>query len=118
MKVRFQVFINDTYTTLTLSPGQSLGWQGGGPCEEGYEIETITWGLSQDGQILERYTTRRWSDCDGPGSSFYDDSAEVRSIRAISVWDGAGRTGMFAQVPDWQTLDRGQRDHFAEAMGY
>ena len=116
--VRFQVFVNGTYTTLKLSPGQTFEWNGGGPDDEGYYHESIRWALSQDGRVLERYTAAVWRDCDGSGSRFYDDSAEVGSIKAHDIYDGSGRTGMFAQVPDWQVLTSGQRDHFAEAMNY
>ncbi len=116
MNARFWVYALESWVKLSLRPGESVEWHHGGPHEEGYEFTTDRWELSGDGVTLYRSRSRRWADCDGPGSSWSEDFAAVSSIgpRDPSSYGYSPEV----RIPDWQAGDAGQRDHYAEAMNY
>lgn len=105
MNARFQVFLNGQEVKITLRPGEATGWRTARMTEEGWESEDRYWHHQGDRVVSEIATDG--VDCDGRLSSYYRCSCPVERLR--SGYEG---------FPDWEKEEAGQRDYFAEAMGY
>ena len=115
---RFWHFHRDSLVKLTLTPGQVLHHQSGGPDEEGWSWsgntwthngDTVTWDWCDDGV-----------DCDGRltrGGELVCAVTELQADRRKNNQDHDQEDEGMA-IPDWTEQNRWQRDHAAEAMGY
>lgn len=108
---RFMVWANGDNVPITLRPGQSLSWSGGGPCDEGYSNTGFTAELDASTGIvyLENWYDAR--DCDGRVTSERRLQCHVMRLKA-------SKNGYGHPFPDWQDVDHSQRDYSAEAAGY
>lgn len=103
--VRFRVYLNGSFSTLTLRPGQKLTHRAGGATDEGFSATETSWYLDPwDGRLL-RTRDYFWRDCDGPGSRSIDDAQD-------------GWSDVATAAPWWKETRFTQRDVFAEAAGY
>lgn len=103
---RFNAWINEQMTKLTLEPGESLEHSVSERTDEGWHFESVIW--SHEGDVITREIYTRSRDCDGVSESQFEQEAHVNALP--SVTEGV--------CPDWQTLSQGVRDHSAEAAGY
>lgn len=107
---RFLVCIDaDSDATVTLSPGQTLTHNEGGPHEEGWWGRSTTW--THDGTGVYREWSTDGSDCDGRTGTSGEDYCPLADLRAHEGCAGV----MF---PKWDAIDARQYDQFAEAAGY
>lgn len=118
MNARFWIWYNDSWVKLTMRPGQVIEFVAGGSTDEGCWSECRSFVMSGP-EVRPEYATvteeccRYERDCDGPHeeSSQYECILHLLQNRDIAV---AGAP----PLPAWQLVDSGQRDHYAEAMGY
>ena len=89
------------HVPMTFGPGGHYECNGGGPDEEGFEYTQTRIEYVEDeggGSVVFTCETRS-RDCDGPHESHW-----------TGVWDET--------AGEWVKIEEGQRDHFAEQMGY
>ena len=98
---RFKVWTDTSTAVLTLKAGESRHHSFGGLTDEGYDVTHSQY--SYDGKHLYLEQMRRASDCDGPLTQWREMVAELPDS---GDW------------PKWETEKAGQRDVFAESMGY
>ena len=114
---RFWVWISSGWVKLTLKPGQRIEYCEGGPHDEGYCYTSMRWELAEDEPVVYRSWREDSRDCDGPYERYGDDRCGVADLQANDMSDnGADCVGI--HTPAWGHISSGQRDHYAEAMGY
>ena len=106
---RFWVFWNDGAVKITLKPGQSLSVEVGGPTDEGWYREGITW--HHEGVTVRRECADDGSDCDGRLTHYGESRCCIYGLASGNEVDGQ-------QMPAWELTNRGQRDYQAERAGY
>ena len=110
MNARFWIFWNDDMIKVTLKPGQEINLATGGLCDEGFNRQHETYRLEGD------YVTSSWlnegRDCDGPHSQYGYVQCHVDQLQ--SKYNDYNKLNM----PAWKKVSSGQRDIFAESMGY
>lgn len=127
---RFWNHTGTTWVKLTLTPGQTMTIEHGGPTDEGYSYTTETYEyVIEDDEgpnriVCTYYNSSR--DCDGPmisGRTFWCALDHLHDRDMSEVFDAAGWPeehkacrGVFA--PDWQKGVGYQRDVYAESMNY
>lgn len=108
------------WVRITLRYGQSLtihrsGWNG-----EGYSSEAETW--MHDGELITRLSSESGSDCDGSTSCSAEETCPQDRLAAVQTRRENPRTHIWEDSdifrPDWQHIERRQRDYAAEAAGY
>lgn len=117
---RFWIYLNGGPVKLTLRPGQSLRWWQGGPCDEGWSSESETWTLDEDENVLRREWCNDGSDCDGRLTRYGECEANLDELFVVEPYFSDDEQGLWEGVkyPDWQRVSAGQRDQYAESMGY
>ncbi len=109
---------------ITLRPGQTLSYSAGGPCEEGYSHETITWYYPEDvvSPYVIRESTAATRDCDGRLDTADEYMATISQLAAHKPYwpteESEPDSWKGVRFPDWIRFKASQRDHSAEAMGY
>ena len=109
---------------LTLRPGQTLGHSSGGPCEEGYSYEAVTWRYPENvvSPFVIRESTTFARDCDGRLDTADEFTANISQLAAhMPYWspeETVPDSWKGVRFPDWIRSSASQRDHNAEAMGY
>lgn len=109
-QARFWIWWNDGFVRLKLNPGQSVVAWRGGPTDEGYSRTVETY--AYDGAIVSRTIEEDGRDCDGRHEYFWEGFCEFTLLKSRAA------EGEIFGVPAWEETCKGQRDHFAEAMGY
>ena len=89
---------------IALEDGESYERQYGGEHEEGYSYTGCRY--ERIGDIIKLEVTTRARDCDGPLDTYAD-----------MQWTIGGKVTENG-YPHWETIERSQRDHFAEMAGY
>jgi hypothetical protein len=100
----------DTWRGISLAPGEKVEFTHGGRCEEGshHYAETFTHG----GDHIA-HTWADWGrDCDGAYQHGGESTCALDQLEALDPVDDGPRR------PNWQPVDRWQRDHSAEMAGY
>lgn len=116
---RFWEYVNGDYVKLTLAPGQELVHSQGHRTEEGWQRESKWWAYdAEQGVVLcDLETAAR--DCDGRFDHSWEGSCAVDRLRVqVPYRDEHYTDPEEIRCPDWETIDRRQRDYAAEAMGY
>tara|TARA_R110002012_G_scaffold188945_4_gene356123 strand:+ start:1534 stop:1872 length:339 start_codon:yes stop_codon:yes gene_type:complete len=98
------------YVKLTLSPGEKLSWQSGGPNEEGYSYTETRIKYGKD-RTLTREIYWCGGDCDGSYESYSDYEATRMEL-------GPSPDGRVLMRPVWEEVDFSQRDYSAEQANY
>ena len=98
----------DAVRVLTLTEGQEIVVEHGGPTEEGWHSERHTYHL--DGARVVRESETDGQDCDGRLSTSTVYACPLTDLEAHEC-DGLG-------YPLWSRVTGRQRDYSAEAMGY
>lgn len=115
-RVRFWVYVNDTFVRISLTDGQALTHRAGGATDEGWSSEANVWALEGNTVRHECYQDGR--DCDGRLSSEYVTECPVADLGAHRI-SGDDEWALSAPaLPSWQKVEASQRDYSAEAMGY
>ena len=112
MEARFWIWYGpgDGMVRLKLKPGQTLEWESGGPCAEG-------WGMSgeeyeHEGSFVRASSWSASQDCDGRHSSESEHVCPLDKLAAHhNTYNGL-------EMPDWREESASQRDYAAEAAGY
>ena len=125
MNARFWAYTHGGPVKITLIPGQSLVYTTACTHEEGWSRESTRW--VHEGDKVSREEIHDGTDCDGRQthrwlsdsllgalSSGFSPLADVEP----DYLDGDPATWRGVTYPDWQDIDRSQRDQFAEAAGY
>lgn len=107
---RFWIWDTAHPQMVGLKDGETYTHETGGPHEEGYSATEYSY--TRYGDTIERTISSSWRDCDGPGSSYSECSVDVGSL--VIAWDGESDL----PLPAWERGESGQRDYFAESMGY
>lgn len=129
MTARFWVWHDGGLVKLSIRPGECIQVGGGGPCDEGCHYWNKAWEL-EDGVLEERnYSYSR--DCDGPLERHSEREADVHELVGTLAYYRNGwsentgpvetmatHNGRMIYTPNWRKVSSGQRDHYAEAMGY
>lgn len=110
---RFWVYINDSHAKLTLTPGQSIHHYRGERTDEGWRSETHVW--THEGSFIRQDWCSDGVDCDGRMT--WSATGECALDRLGAHCGYAAPPGT-PPMPDWQNIERSQRDYSAEAMGY
>ncbi len=127
-KIRFWEYFNGGYVKITLKHGQTLSHYRGGLDDEGWSAEHCKWAFDTDGN--EPVLTHQWMnegrDCDGYLKRSGISIARADRVTFVAakdyskprpepllLWDGKP-----VMVPDWKKVSLGQRDEYAERMGY
>lgn len=114
MNARFWTNINCGPVKLTLKPGHTLHWHTSGPTDEGWFADGGEWFF--DGSTV---WASWWSDergCDGRLQQYGVSTCPVDKLAVRDLSEFSEFVGIL--FPDWQGVDSGQRDEYAEAMGY
>lgn len=114
---RFWIWHNQSWVKLTLQPHETLEILEGGYTDEGYSHECTTY--THDGDGVSREYTCNACDCDGPISNQTDSYCSLEDLRAVDMmeyYNCPENEGIFR--PEWERTYAGQRDVYAEAMGY
>lgn len=113
---RFWVWECDGWVRITLKPGQTLSYAGGGPTDEGRSYFAQEWEYDADEmRVISRYHS--WgNDCDGPHSYHSEVSCPVIDLEALPAEMRDGE--QFPDRPLWRDRHASQRDVYAEMMGY
>lgn len=109
----------DQWVKITLKPGQSLSWSQGGPCEEGWFRQSITWEYDIDEGVVICTHDESGADCDGRYDRGFESHClldELQSVPGVADWETGEVLG--PPRPNWEKGRQYQRDHAAEAMGY
>lgn len=114
---RFWMFHNDSWVKIKVKENEVLDIAFGGPDEEGFCWEEISF-FVEDGRLFLEWD-RQMQDCDGR----YDISGESvckiidgkLDLKPCADPDNGPPGGM---VPNWENVNMWQRDYSAEAAGY
>jgi len=115
---RFWDLVNGSWVKITLTPGQSLQFNSGGPCDEGYHYESTEYRHEGDHVVSDTDTQSR--DCDGRLDRTYIGKCHITKLRSVDKsefvqeypsWDGI-------MAPEWVNDRSYQRDYTAEDAGY
>lgn len=109
---RFWTWVNDGFVKITLTPGQSLTHESGGPTEEGWWYSSTTWETHDDEHIRRKWSSEA-RDCDGRMDRYGDDICHVNELMFHDAYSDPT-----IQLPNWVEERAYQRDHTAESMGY
>jgi hypothetical protein len=125
---RFWITHNGRSVRLSLKVGQSIDLHSGGPTEEGYHRASHVYYIDREKGVLIGEHWWEGSDCDGRMSGGGDNYAELNALEAKpQPWiysleptplERQEREGRPVSYPDWQRLDRWQRDYQGEAAGF
>lgn len=110
------------WVKLSVMPGETLSWNGGGPCEEGYHYHGFEY-HNGGGEVFYSWSAN-WRDCDGPGEGGAEMVCPIDRLRVEVPYTAYNpRTG--EQIPEpgillpaWEKVESYRRDYFAEAAGY
>lgn len=108
---RFWTFENGDWVKITLRPGETLGFEYGGPTDEGFEYGSVEW--THEGDRVSREWYRRERDCDGVFTNGGVCVAGMDRLAAVPGYDDPS-----IMRPDWTDGESWQRDHSAEGEGY
>lgn len=114
MNARFWIYLNGGPVKLTLKPGQTLRWHTSGPTGEGWHAEGEEWFF--DGCTLWKSWWSDGQDCDGRLQQYGVSTCPVDKLAVRDLSEFSEFAGIL--LPEWQGVDAGQRDEYAEAMGY
>jgi hypothetical protein len=92
----------------------SLTIRTGGPTEEGYYSSVERYEF--DGEVLRRTIATDGRDCDGR-MEHYDEDLCVELDGMVPYYH-SDEPDPGVRVPSWESVERRQRDHTAESMGY
>ena len=102
----------DTWTKITLRPGESLSHGWSARHEEGWSSGGTTWEHLGDAVRVTRWD--RGTDCDGLSGNECTSECPLDRLATVPVYPPA--PGQFR--PDWQPVRASQFDAAAEAAGY
>lgn len=114
---RFWVWVNGGWVRLSLLPGECLSWRSFRYTDEGWSEVFNTW--------HHHFRAVRWEwsesalDCDGRidrGGEMVCPIGQLSDRDVYSLCDADENRGILA--PEWEPVERYQRDHAAEAAGY
>jgi hypothetical protein len=111
MTTRFWIFYRDGFVRLKLTEDRPLTFGYGGPTNEGWSSFGERYWI-EDGTVY-RETVEDGRDCDGRMT--YTRLTRCPFADLKKRQDVAEAPGGF---PSWETISAGQRDEYAEAMGY
>lgn len=109
--VRFRIFENDGYVTLTLKPGQTLEYSRFSRDDEGWTRYGAHWYYDDAERVIRHSWGTDGTDCDGRHSEGRDLVCPIDRLTAYT-------NGFGDQMPEWTKTGRWQRDYAAEAAGY
>jgi hypothetical protein len=122
MKTRVKVYFNEDYSIITVSE-IPLEYSTGYSTDEGFHNETHIWYIEDNTVIWE--IEEHGQDCDGPLFRSCVLVCPLNEIKAETVttgiWDTEGKfipTESINNLPRWNKISSGQRDIYAESMGY
>lgn len=110
MTVKFWIFYREGYVRLKLREGEELCHHHGGPTDEGWSSYAERYWLEAGAVFREAVSDGR--DCDGRLTQHSVARCPVERLAAHSYEDAP------AGLPAWERVSAGQRDEYAEAMGY
>ena len=114
MNARFWIYHNETWSKITLRPGESVEFTGGGRTDEGFSYWAESYEHVGDG--IESRSASNASDCDGPLDRYCDCYCPLERISALPAeWNGSNH---MPDRPEWHRVSEGQRDYYAERAGY
>ena len=99
---------DDERVFIELHPGEKWEQNHNGPTEEGYKSRHEEIHYSVGGWVYRDINCYE-RDCDGPHESHYE---------ARIFWDCLDNMGVVCHGFEWKIINEGQRDHYAESMGY
>jgi hypothetical protein len=110
---------------LSLKVGQSVDLHSGGPTDEGYHRATHVYYIDAEKGVLMGEHTWDSRDCDGRMSGGRDNWARLDELAVrepyageLSALERQEAEARRVRYPEWQPLDRFQRDYQAEAAGF
>lgn len=123
---RFWVEHKGSFVKLTLKDNQEVNTLEGGITDEGYDYTSTSYSY-EDGRVFCSQV-RDAKDCDGPMSWSWEGSFDAGSFQTRSAvvdmkmlddypWNEAVYDDS-VQLPVWEKASHGQRDLYAELMGY
>lgn len=110
--VRFWIYENCGPILLKIRRGQTLRWQTGGRCEEGYYHIARHWTF--DGLFVREQWGEHGRDCDGRFEDGGESECPTCSLRAGNENPDDPKI----VYPDWRKGETYHRDYTAEAAGY
>ncbi len=108
---RFWIYLNDSFTKITLRPGQTVSHYWAAKHDEGWSSEYQQW--THDGSSVVREMTRDGRDCDG---RLCTDQRDQCPLEQLHSWPCTLPNA--PMLPSWQDIETTQYDQFAEASGY
>lgn len=110
MNARFWIWWNSSWVKLTLSPGQEVTMQTGGPTDEGFHWEAVTYTF--DGETVISDMSIQSRDCDGRFDSQSEYHCNVENLHAV------GEDGYRPDRPQWERGRCSVYDQYAQLAGY
>lgn len=118
---RFWAWERDGWVKITLKPGQTLSYGGGGLTDEGHSWFHQEYEYDESWPCVFSRHSNGGSDCDGPYEHHSEAACLLANLSAVPPRIADPEYQLeeipFAR-PDWQQGLRSQRDHYAEAAGY
>jgi hypothetical protein len=122
---RFWITHDGGPVRLSLKVGQSIDLHSGGPTEEGYHRASQVYYIDREKGVLIGEHDWEARDCDGRMSGGQDHWAYLDELAVrepyglrLSALERQEAEARRVRYPEWQPLDRWQRDHQAEAAGF
>lgn len=118
MNARFWIVHNNDFVKLTLHPNQSVELQEGGATDEGYSYTTTSYLHTGTGVECECLNEAR--DCDGRLDRWNKSFCPMSQLqKGNPAWtEHCELEHPEVVFPAWERVKRGQRDQYAEMMGY
>lgn len=116
MRARFWTWENNGWVKITLAPGKSLTFRSYSRDEEGYSSESTRW--THEGTHVRMEWGMRGRDCDGGISRGGTLDCQLSMLAAKPAYDDGTEGFRPVGIPEWEEVDRHQRDEQAELAGY
>ena len=113
---RFWTYWGQGWVKLSIPAHCELTAHNSGWTDEGHFSEGATW--THEGDRVVASLGRSETDCDGPHSTWSEHESPLDRLTLHVAKYHLETTGETIRVPDWQRVSAGQRDVFAESMGY
>ncbi len=111
MTTRFWMFHREGFVRLAIKEGETLSYSYDHPTDEGWS--SFAERYTHEGDFIVRETTTDGRDCDGRLTATTLCRCPLRLLYAHDC----GEPGA-PLLPEWVRISYGQRDEYAERMGY
>ena len=118
--IRFWVYHKGSYVKLTMRPDQRITTYHGGPTDEGYSFEEISYKYYEEG-VVTKDTASGGRDCDGEHRYYWEESCKVKNLQVLITYRSTYQTKKYQDdplIPAWEKVNESQYDQFAEMAGY